>query len=350
MSMSRNKKIAVIALLVLAAGAALLLWVKRGDWFGAGRETVSEQAQERDYQRELPEFAPLPAQNATNATSAAPANATIQEKEDGFKPGDLVTPRFILDLARYAVSNYHPAGTRHNDRKSGIATLSFKKLNMRYGVNLTGLDVDARDVDKARSTVFELILNPVVLNAIYKFYADDFVDALIQEGRTQTRSFRTKGGGFEERPMEPGQVREMLALYAKMAGDTAMVFRSFSSNPGLVQTMADYFASVARVHAAYEEFAALEAQGRTGEALSRVSVEIRDAIMAREALKSEILKKTTPSERSFGLSDGEVMDIASWIYRRVSNDAGRLSSIGSIATIFLDFSGELEDAAKSLIS
>jgi hypothetical protein len=341
MSTSRSKKIRIFAsIAVLAAAIALVLWFKGDDWFG---EKPARTKPAREYQDEPPRPA-----TPENATNAAAVNATEPEPDtDEYEPGDLVTPQFVLDLAQYAASNYHPAGTRHNAEDAGMTTLSFKKLNMRYGIGMTGLDVGARDVDRARNKVFGLILNPIVLRTIYTLYKDEFVDALIREGFSQTRLFRTSSGDLAEREMKPSHVREMLAIYADMARDVGLVFRSFAANPGLVDVMADYFEAKGRVHAAYGEFAALEARGKTGEAMTRVSEEIRTAILAREAYKSEILKKSTPSEESFGLSNGEVMDIASWIYRRVSEDSERMSSIGALASLFMEFSNVLEQAAKS---
>lgn len=345
MSMSRNKKITIAIALILAAGLAILLWIKGGDWFGEDQSAVQKPT--REYQDDLPQPAPPQAQNATNATSAAAENATRpQSSAAEYQPGDLVTPQFILDLARYAVANYHPAHTRHNASDTGLTTLNFKKLNMRYGVDMTGLDVGTRDVEAGRNKIFGLIMNPIVLRTIYTLYYDDFVDALIREGLSQTRMFRADGG-LAERSMEPAHVREMLALYAKMSRDVGLVYRSFAANPDLISLMADYFEARDRVHAAYGEFAALEAQGKAGEAMNRVSDEIRNAILEREALKSDILKKSTPTEKSFALSNGEVMDISSWIYRRVSEDPDRMSSIGALASLFLEFSDILEQAAKA---
>ena len=346
MSMSRKKKIFIASAIVLAAGLAVLLWFKWGDWFGEKQAEPPKQT--REYQEDLPEPAPLPASEATNATNAtAPVNATSTEPvEREYEPGDLVTPQFILDLARYAVSNYHPAGTRHNADGIGVTTLSFKKLNMRYGVDMTGLDVETRDVEQGRRKIFDLILNPIVLRTIYTLYYDDFVDALIREGLSQSRMFRTESG-FVERPMQPVQVREMLAVYSNLSRDVGLVFRSYASNPGLTDLIADYLAAKARVHDAYGEFAALEAQGRSGEALSRVSDEIRNSILEREALKNKILEKATPTEKTFSLSDGEVLDVVSWIYRRVAEDPDKMTSMGALASIFLEFSAVLEQTSKS---
>lgn len=345
--MSKKQKIIIAATVVLAVGLALLLKFKGGDWFGAKEPTITQTAPGREYQEELPKTAPLSAENQENATLAEGKESPEPRTGQGYAPGDVVTPQFVLDLARYAASNYHPAHTRHNAEDAGLNTLSFKKLNMRYGVTMNGLDVDVRNVEQARDTVFGLILNPIVLRTIYNVYKDDFLAALVQEAGSQTRLFRTATGDFEVRPMEPAHIREMLELQSAMSRDVGLVFRSFAANPGLMGVLSEYFDAVDRVNAAYGEFATLEAQGKAGEALTRVSDEIRDAIISREGLRSAILSKTVPEEAGFGLSDGDVMDIASWIYRRVSPDADRMAAMGALASLFLEFAQELRQNATS---
>jgi len=345
--MSKKQKIIIAGAVVLAVGLALLLKFKGGEWFGTGEPTVSEQAPRREYQQDLPGPSAMADPGQENATSAEADQTVPEQADEGYTPGDLVTPQFVLDLARYAASNYHPAGTRHNAEDQGVLTLSFKKLNMRYGVTMTGLDVDTRDVESARDTIFGLILNPIVLRTIYNLYQDDFIAALAQETQSQTRLFRTASGDYAVRPMQPVHTAEMFELLAHMTRDVGLVFRSFAANPGLVGVMAEYQDARQRVHAAYGEFASLEAQGKSGEALNRVSDEIRDAIITREGLRSAVLAKIVPQEEDFALSDGDVMDIAAWIHRRVSPDIERMPSMGALASLFLEFSEALQQNATS---
>jgi hypothetical protein len=328
--------------LVLAAGLAAYFFLLRDDESTpapAGNATVD--TRDREYETELP--GPM---NATgNATAAEPAaNATMRAAE-GAK--DIVTPGFIEDLAEYAAANYHPAGTRNNAGSRGMSTLSFKKVNMRYGVDMTGLEVGTRNVDAAREKIFSLVLNPIILRTLYNFFADDFINALVEAGLSRTREFRT-AEGFEERRLNRAQVREMLLIYSRMAQDVGLVFRSFAANPGLAEVMGEYMQAKARVHASYGEFAALEAQGRSGEALDRVSEEIRTAIIRRENLKQEILHKATPRGPDFSLSQGEVLDIVGWIHRRVFADPERHRSMGAMASLFQELSGDLEKTAGEL--
>lgn len=345
--MSKKQKIIIAAAVILAVGLVLLLKFKGNEWFGTKEPAITDTAPRREYQEDLPRTTSLPADAQENATIAEDQTPPETGEEQGYTPGDVVTPQFVLDLARYAASNYHPAHTRHNAEDTGLNTLSFKKLNMRYGVTMTGLDVDVRNVEQARDTVFGLILNPIVLRTIYNVYKNEFMAALVQEAGSQTRLFKIASGDFEVRTMEPAHIQEMLNLQSAMSRDVGLVFRSFAANPGLMGVMGEYFGAVDRVHAAYGEFASLEAQGKTGEALTRVSDEIREAIISREGLRSAILNKAVPEEAGFRLSDGDVMDIASWIYRRVSPDAERMASMGALASLFLEFAEELQQNATS---
>jgi len=337
----------VAVVLVIAAAA---LWPMRDRLFNTPVEPVQEQTPEIPFDPKY--MARIPEQPGQNAT--APQNKTVQDNATAQKPlpesDDVVTPGFIKDLARFTASCYHPAGTRHNKGKVGLTTCTFKKINMRYGVRLTGLTHQSPDAKAAREEIFAYAFNPITLKLIYDIYADDFTLALTDAVQNQTREFLSGSGKYVEAGLGPEHAAEMLRLHARLAADTARCFQSFSRNMELVSTMAQYFQAAQGVLEAYGEYAALEAEDADVKALDRVSEKIKRAIMTREKIKNSVISGIRPKAEPFSLSEGDVLDMAAWAYRRVSGHPERINAVGAVASLLLTLAEDLENAPKSPLS
>lgn len=273
------------------------------------------------------------------ATAAPEASPEVTMSAQAPNTDKVLTLSFIEDLAQYLAAGYQPAGTVHNTGSSGTTTVTFKKLNMRYGVDLTGLDVDRNNPVMGRRQALDHLMSPIVLRLAYNLFARDFAQALAGAGEGQTRQFAVSSG-FNARKVKPGHVQEMLDIYATQLRDMGRTFEVFASRPELVDLMGRYFAAKQRVNEAYSHYADREAQDAPDAELDRISLNIKQAITEREALKRELLRGTRASEGS-SLSEGDRLDIAAWTYRRLSADPEAINAIGALASLSQELADEL---------
>ncbi len=334
----------VAVILVIAAAA---LWPMRDRLFKTPVEPAPEETPEIPFgPKYMAQIPVAPGQNATAVQNRTiPANATAQAPLP--EPDKVVTPDFIKNLARFTASCYHPAGTRHNKGKVGLTTCTFKKLNMRYGVRLTGLAHESPDTEAAREEIFAYAFNPITLRLIYNIYAQDFTRALAEAVQDQTREFLSGSGKYVEAGLGPEHAAEMLGIHARLAADTARCFQYFARKPDLVSTMAKYFKAAQEVLETYGEYAALEAEDADPKALDKVSEKIKQAIMAREKIKNSIISGVRPKAEPFSLSEGDVLDMAAWVYRRVSGHPERINAVGAVASLLLELAEDMENASGS---
>lgn len=302
----------------------------------------SAQEQEMQYMSELPRLTVTESEKPLVApeTNASVVRGNATEKEQRTDP--VVSQDFVRDLARLCATNYHPAGTRHNTGQTGITTLTFKKLNMHYGVNLTGLTTGTRDVLEARSAIFNHLLSPIVLRMVYDIYSDEFVSVLAEEALAQTREYSQPDGGYAFSAISQKDARELLALYGDLVQEVGSCFQAFAKRSDLVEIMARYTHAARRVTDSYGAYADLEAQDAPQYKLDRVSAEIKKALTERDKMRAAIIAMTSPIKNRKLLSEGDIMDIATWISRRIAGNQDNLNAIGAIASL----SFELADALR----
>lgn len=331
---------ALAVLLVLAAAALAAYFYMKNKNVELALPT-GEQLEEHSAQPEpapsLPPSAPEPLPQAPEAAVPVPPDPgpdptpSVTMQATAPRTDKVLTLEFIEDLAAYLAAAYQPGGSDGNQGSSGLTTATFRKLNMRYGVELHGLDVDHGDPQTGRKQALDHLMSPIVLRLAYDLLAQDLLDALARAGSAQTRRFAT-AGGTAERPLSPAQVREMFDLYAARVRDTGRTFQNFASRPDLVRLMDRYFQVMRDVNAAYARYADLEASGAGDKALDALSLEIKSAINEREALRRELLRGTRPSGGS-SLTDGDVLDIAAWVARRLAADPEAINAVGALASL-----------------
>ncbi|NJB68472.1 hypothetical protein GGQ74_002145 [Desulfobaculum xiamenense] len=345
----RNSLLLVVVLAALVAG----FWV----WNSLKPKAVEApapvvEAPATDYVSELP--APVSDdQNATAEQSAPPAEEVNASQVRGVAapehPQDdaVVTPDFVRDIARLCATNYHPAHTRNNDSAIGMTTLTFKKLNMHYGVNLTGLHTGTRDVLEGRTAVLNHLMSPIALRLVYGLYADAFVQALGEEALAQTREYRLDDGGYAFRSLTEAEARGMLTLYAQLVDEIGLCFRTFARQPKLVDAMRNYTLAARNVNAAYGTYADLEASDAAQAKLDAVAQDIKQALTERDRLRNTILAMAMPTKSRKLLTGGDVMDIATWISRRLATNPDNINGIGALASLSEELSTSLRSATPT---
>lgn len=346
--MTRSQKILLVALAAAVAAAALIVFSLLR---GPGQQPPAPAANataERAYQREIP-FRPEEPGNATLAGNATAANATAEAPAS--PPEDsVVKPEFLSDLAAVLAQTYHPAGTRHNPGARPMTTAGFRKLNMRYGVELIGLAHASPDLEQARPAVFDYLLNPIVLRAVFDLYADRFVSGLAEAGRSQEREFGSEAKGFAARPLSDAETAEMLRLYARQARDLGTCFRAFAERRDLSTAVARMMEAAQRVSAAYAAYKDQEAQNAPRQAREAQAEEIKRSIAERERLRQGLLAGIMPggnAAKAFSLSEGDVLDVSGWVYRRLRVSPERINALGAMASLLPELAARLEAAAEA---
>ncbi|MEW5773336.1 MAG: hypothetical protein AB1916_07400 [Thermodesulfobacteriota bacterium] len=345
--MTRSQKVvlAVLAAAVaMAAAVAFLLLRGPGEVAAPGTPAPAE----RTYQSDLPAPAPL-----DNATAAAPDNATASAEPAGPPPlveDAVVKLGFVTDLAQTLAEAYHPAGTRHNPSAKPLIATSFRKLNMRYGTEFTGLAHENPDPDKTRPALFDYLMNPIVLRALADLYAEPFIQALAEAGRSSEREFGSEAKGYETRPLGPDQVAEVLRLYARQARDLGACFRVFAERRDLTTAVARLVEASQRVNTAYAAYKEMEADRAPRQAMDAQGEEIKRSIAERERLRQGLLAGVAPqggAAKSFTLTEGDVLDVAGWVYRRLRANPDRINAVGALAQLLPELAAGLEAAADN---
>jgi hypothetical protein len=290
-------------------------------------------------------FLPLSEANATTAQGPDEAQQAGQQPEVP-EEDSIVRPAFMMDLALLAAAHFHPAGTRDNPSKKPISTLSFRALNMRYGVDLTGLEHQSRDVLKAREEIFDYVLQPVVMRLVYLIYAGKFVDTLTQIGSNQTRAYISGPNTYEERTLRSADTADMLQIYAADLRGAAACLDVYAGRTELEAAYSRYTAAVTRVNKAYARYMDIEAAGGN---LERMADEIRDAVKNREALKDKLLASLRGKNAAIqSLDDADVLDIAGWAHRRLKADPGRREGLKTAAQLLSSLARRMEKTAADL--
>ncbi len=343
--MTRNQK---MVLAVLVAALAVVGLVAYSLLRGPGQPPAPAETPApagSTYQGTLPPAPPL-AENATpaegNGTAAAPAPAAPPTEDGVVKLG------FVNDLAQNLAEAYHPGGTRQNPGSQPLITTSFRKLNLYYGTEFTGLAHEGQDPEQVRPVLFSYLMNPVVLRTVATLYTEPFILALAEAGRSSEREFGSEAKGFETRTLSPAQIAEMLRLYARQARDLGACFRVFAERRDLTTAVARLVEAAQRVNTAYTAYKEMEADKAPRQAMDAQGEEIKRSIAERERLRQGLLAGVMPqggAAKNFSLTEGDVLDVAGWVYRRLHAAPDRINAVGALAQLLPELAARLEAAA-----
>jgi hypothetical protein len=193
-------------------------------------------------------------------------------------------------------------------------------------------------------------MNPIVLRAMADVYAEPFTLALAEAGRSSEREFGSEAKGYETRPLAPAQVAEMLRLYARQARDLGTCFRVFAERRDLTTAVARMVEAAQRVNDAYAAYKELEASNAPRQAREAQGEEIKRSIAERERLRQGLLAGVMPqggAAKSFSLSEGDVLDVSGWVYRRLRTSPDRINAVGALAQLLPELAARLEAAADN---
>ncbi len=331
---SKGLVILLVIVVIVAGLFAYKIYQKRETLQDTTQKTEKVAPPKENYQATLP--AQATPEVAQPASQPAPRKKTPEESSVSMQataPGTdkVVSPAFIKDLASFLASSYQPAHSLNNTGNHGITTLSFKQLNMHYGINLTGRTVQKTDPLQGRREVLDHLMSPTVLRIVYDLFSDSFVRELALQGSKQERLFEKKATHVR-RKITTNQVREMLRIYGTQVHNIGILFQAFGKNPALIPAFDAYYAAVRRVNTAYALYADKDAQNADQQQLDELALEIKDAIQQREEKKETVLT-LLDAENNVHLGHEEELEIAQWAYRRIKQDAEATKSIATLASL-----------------
>lgn len=336
------KRVLILLLIAVAAGA---FWF----WRNQDRFFPKPVAQEVAPQRwqvsgaatsSASNATPLDAFNATNATNAtlaenATSNAT--EAEDS-----IVGHGFVQDLSRYMVSVYHPAQTKRNPSDQARFDLNLKSLNIRYGVDFPGLNVNPVDTLKSRKTVFSHVFTPKVLEFLHAIYTplflNDLENALLGSPRVQTSGQRAD--------ISETQRREMLTLLAAKLRAVGKTVSTLARNASARELVGKYLADAEKVNEAHITFWNLQSENASSTAVDEASIQIKTAIQTREMSRQRLLQTIVSTANPQGLDASELIYLAQWVHRRGLESPDVLAQVGVAGDLGVKTAAALDERAR----
>ncbi len=295
----------------------------------------------------------LPADTPSSDTASA-ATANIGRVMPPVREDSVVTPAFVDDLAAYIVAAYYPASAPPAPAEHGVLTLSPKSANKRYGADMTGLTWSGDDLHKGRQSVLRYVLTPTMVDALYRLYADSFMDALQRHARKAVRTVE----GYE-RPLTRMEIKEMHQLLAYKVQATAGVLRACAVMEDAMPRVDAMLASARAALSANQTFQeALHAyqqldDGKHNTAtLTAARKRMDDAgktyqqsIMQRERTKESLANALRKYAGVGQQDDAANLYVAQWVYRRVQDDPRVFPAIMAIHDNLADLSERLEKRA-----
>ena len=269
--------------------------------------------------------------NATQAVPVAEANATVNATQPQHPADDIVRHDFVEDLGSYLVARYLPGGTKKNSGDQGRLDLNVQSVNIRYGVDFTGLGVDPADTMGARKTLFDHVLQEPVLDFLHAAYTPLFLDSL--ERALQATTHTLPSGQMAT--ISEAQRKEMLTLLGarlKTVGKTIATIARTDSIRLLVKKYLDDVESVSQAHLAFWNMQGEEA---SVSAKNEASARIKTTIQTREISRQRLLQAIVSAANPQGMDASELIYLAQWAYRRSLDEPGKLPVVAKAGDLLV---------------
>ncbi len=329
-----GKKILIATLLVVILGAAAMVWYY--------------QFREPPVEPEDPDITLRPVEEPDeqlDVTGLDPLQEYLErdpeepDDPDALPDDQVITSRFIQDLAELIFRHYHPA---REPGEEGSFTLSFKELNMHYATELTGLMHQEQEVLQAREEILGHLLQPEVIDLVVRRYGPELFDRLIHLAETKPREISTSQG-VRERLLENRETVEMLQILARRLEHLAHVFSRTAREEPVLERMRQYLDTVEELNSVYFEYWQLDDYD---ERRSELASKIKQLIMQRENIRGRIADRvSTPEITEAGY---DVLYEVQWIFRRVEKGGFSRDSIRAMAQAGEDLARMARENADDL--
>jgi hypothetical protein len=260
----------------------------------------------------------------------------------------VIRPAFVRDLAQWLVTRYKPAP----QGAKGQINISLQAANMRYGMNLRGMERKGKDSAGARAHIPRYAFNPAMLEALYGIYAERLVNEL---ARTALAPDQGKG-------LSKAQLDDLYSSYAAFFADLAGVTGGIAAMPDLPDRIDNINRAnqhTITLHRQLTEnvFALDEAREAKNTAdirsieakIENLNWRYRTSLQgqsnARAALVSAIRNKG--HSRTLLLDDDSLLFLALWIDRRMDNQGDALAAVRKASDLLTDLSHRFEQASNA---
>ena len=278
--------------------------------------------------------------NATNASLDADQNATETNATKAAYPSDeIVRHDFVQDMSSYLIERYLPGGTKKNPAPEGRFDLNVKSLNIRYGVDFPGLNVDQTDTLGARKIVFSHVLQGSVLDFMHAAYTPLFLDSLEQGLKSTTHTLPSG----EEAAITDEQRTEMLGLLAAKLRMIGQIVATLAKTESIRPLVAKYLEDIESVSQAHLAFWNLQGENASVTASNDASARIKTTIQTREISRQRLLQAIVSSANPQGMDASELIYLAQWVYRRGMEDPKRIGSIAKAGELLIRTSAAVEE-------
>jgi len=275
--------------------------------------------------------------------SAPPPGVMPQQREDS-----VILPDFVHNLANWLVARYRPV----QQGGKGQINASIQAANMRYGVNMHGMDRQGRDPAGARAYILHYVFNPAMLEALYGIYADRLIDEVARAALAPDQG----------RALNEAQLDDLYKAYAAFFADLAAVTAGIAAMPDLkerIETMHRASLRAVNLHRQLTEnvFALDEARENKDDASipgiearienlnGRYRSSLQEQNNARAALIAAIRNNGHGLTRR--LDDDSVIFLARWTERRMDRQADALDAVRMASTLLTDLSQRFEKAGSA---
>lgn len=282
--------------------------------------------------------------NATNTTlaNATAENATTENATLAGPEDSIVGHGFVQDLSRYLVSVYHPAQTKRNPSDQARFDLNLKSLNLRYGVDFPGLNVNPVDTLASRKTVFAHVFTPRVLEFLHTVYTPLFLDDL-ERALLGSPRVLTSGQKVDISETQRREMLTMLAAKVRAVGKTVAVLARTASVQELV---GKYLADAEKVNEAHIAFWNLQAENASTAAEDEAGIKIKAAIQTREMSRQRLLQTIVSAANPQGLEASDLIYLAQWVYRRGLENPALLAQVATAGDLGVKTAAALEERAR----
>ena len=291
-------------------------------------------------------------------------NASEETQSMTWVQRSLFGPHLVQDVAELLVAHYHPPGSPGSPEDAGMIQMSVKILNARYGIQFLNVHAPETGVKKARSRIFEYVLQPPVLQQLYKDYGPKIIDAMHSQAADVSRRPSGAERPREETGLSRDQTAEMFSLYADYFRDVGRVLGLFARSGTMASAVEEFLQaeqnatqagfvlkkSIYAVNSASDQDPQGPGQTRADALLAdkeAAADSYRQALRHREKKKERILQQVRTEVPDMGLPNHEILYVAKWVRRRLAaGEDGQ--ALGVAADILRDFASRMESRAEAI--
>jgi hypothetical protein len=339
-----KRALVIIVVLVLAGGGYWLLQ-NRERFFPkpVAKEVAPQRWQVSTAKAPEPRNATLPAAlNATNASTVANATAEANATLPQPPADEIVRHDFITDVSQYLVARYLPGGTTKNPAPAGRFDLNVKSVNMRYGIDFPGLNVDPVDTLASRKAVFTHVLQTPVLEFLHAAYTPLFLDSL--EEALRSASHTTPSG--QNVPVTDEQRAEMLSLLAARLRAVGQPMSALARTDAIRPLVKKYLEDIENVSQAHLAFWNVQGENASVAARDEASARIKTTIQTREISRQRLLQAIVGVASPQGMDASELIYLAQWIHRRSLENPGWVEATGKAGDLLVRVAAAVEERSR----